>query len=174
MRLPNRRSTFRAALLEATKAHIILAQPIRPSKPLVMGGREVMGSDSFAVWFLFKGQNFDIARIYTRDGEWTGYYVDILETVEWEGADPTTLAPIVDLFLDLWITPAGRAHVLDEDELEEAERNGAIAGWDAAQARNELKELTQSIDAGRFPPQIVREFHPSPNEMVRMMDWWKT
>lgn len=161
-------------LLRATEELIVLAQPIAPSKPLVVGGEEVMGPGYGALWFLFKGQNFDVGRIYRPDGSFTGYYVDILEIVEWTGADPATLKPLVDLFLDLWITPDRRFRVLDEGELEEAQRTGAISRWDARQARNEMKELIESIRAGTFPPQVVRELRPSPAEVARIMDSWKT
>ncbi len=111
-----------------------------------------------AVWFLFKDRPFDVGRIYRPDGTWTGYYSDILEPVRWVDADPTTLQPITDLFLDLWIAPDGRHRVLDEDEFEEAIGRGILTGEQIDHARRVLHELTEATERGAFPPAVAKEF----------------
>src|SRR2546428_11547061 len=93
--------------LQATNNMIVVATGPAPSKPVEYSGEIVMDAGYRAVWFLFKDQPFDVVRIYRSDGAWTGYYADFLEPVRWKGADPTTLAPIIGLFLDLWIGPDG-------------------------------------------------------------------
>jgi len=119
-----------------------------------------MAAGYYAIWFLFKGRPFDIARFYRPDGAWTGYYADILEPVNWEAGDPETLKPIIDLFLDLWITPAGEYTVLDEDEFEEAVSRGRLSADQEAHARSTLQQLVEVIDRGTFPPTSVKEFRP--------------
>jgi predicted RNA-binding protein associated with RNAse of E/G family len=158
VRPPNRTFRFEATLLRAGDDCIILEHEARPSKPLNVGGEEVMASGYRVVWFLFNGKPYDIGRFYRPDGTWTGYYVDILEPVRWQDADPDTLEPIVDLFLDLWITPDGEGLILDEDELEEAVRQKAIPPERAGRAREVAERLLEATLRGDFPPEIVRKF----------------
>jgi predicted RNA-binding protein associated with RNAse of E/G family len=108
--------------------------------------------------FLFKDRPFIVGRVYRPNRTWTGYYVDVLETVQWEGANPNTLKPIKDLFLDLWIAPDGKYIVLDEDELEEAISLGHLTSERADHARSVLQELVEATERGEFPPAVVKEF----------------
>ena len=110
-----------------------------------------------AVWYLFQDEPFDIGRIYRPDGTWTGFYVDILAPVHWDGANPRTLQPLVDLFLDVWITPDGRHLVLDEDEFAQAQRELWIAPAQAEHAQRTLHQVIAGIAAGAFPPAVARE-----------------
>ncbi len=158
VRPPNRRSTYSSTLLHAGEDRIVIEQTISPSKPLRIDDQEVMGSGYHAVWFLYKEARWDVARVYQPDGTFTGYYADILEPVRWEGAGPHTLAPIVDLFLDLWIMPDGRVTVLDEDEFEAALSSGAISPQQGQEARRTLSELLERIRNHTFPPDVVREY----------------
>ena len=145
-------------LLHATDGMIVVAHTLGPSQPLESFGEVVMDAGYRAVWFLFKDQPFDVGRIYRPDGTWTGYYADVLEPVRWQGSDPTTLAPIIDLFLDLWIAPDGRFEVLDEDEFEEAIARGNITAHQIDHARSVLKQLIEATGQGDFPPEVVKEF----------------
>ena len=117
-----------------------------------------MDAGYWAVWFLFKHRPFDVGRFYRPDGTWTGYYVDVLEPVQWTGSDPTTLEPITDLFLDLWIAPDGRYVILDEDEFEEAISRGSLTPEQIGHARRVLQELTAATARGAFPPDVAKDF----------------
>jgi uncharacterized protein len=117
-----------------------------------------MASGYSVVWFLFKGQSYDIGRFYRPDGVWTGYYVDILEPVEWVGDDPHTITPLVDLELDLWIAPDLSHQILDKDEFEDSVRRGDLKSAQASQARSTLSQLVTLLDTGSFPPQVVRDY----------------
>ncbi len=110
------------------------------------------------IWFLFKDRPFDVGRVYRPDGTWTGYYVDVLEPVQWEASDPNTLKPITDLFLDLWIAPDGKCMVLDEDEFEEATSLGYLTNRQVHHARSVLGKLIAAAEREEFPPAMVREF----------------
>lgn len=126
-----------------------------------------MGSGYDVIWFLYKGRPYDIGRFYRPDGTFTGYYVDILEQVHWEGHDSRTLQPIVDLFLDLWITPEMEHRLLDEEELEEATRSGAVTERQRQHARTVAAELTSRIEAGVFPPPEVTRYAQEPSQLER-------
>jgi len=119
-----------------------------------------MAAGYWAVWFLFKDELFDVARLYRPDGTWTGYYADVLEPVRWSGDDPWSLDPIIDLFLDLWIAPDGGRVVLDEDEFEQAVASRYLSERQASQARKTLDELWEFTARGSFPPPTVRSFVP--------------
>jgi len=158
IRAPDRRFSFRSLLLNVTDDIIVTAHELSPSKPVEYLGDVVLDVGYWAVWFLFKGRPFDIGRVHRPDGTWTGYYADILEPVRWEGSDPTTLQPIVDLFIDLWVAPDGRYVVLDEDEFEEAISLGRLKSGQIDHARGVLRELIQATGRGEFPPAMVKEF----------------
>ena len=158
IRPPGRRVSMRSDLLQATNNMIVVATDLAPSKPVEYLGEIVMDAGYRAVWFLFKEQPFDIGRIYRPDGTWTGYYADVLEPVRWDGSDPTTLEPIIDLFLDLWIAPDGRFEVLDVDEFEEAGARGSITAYQIDHARRVLQKMIEATGRGDFPPAVVKQF----------------
>src|SRR5207245_10452820 len=118
----------------------------------------VMDAGYRAVWFLFKDQLYDVGRSYRPGGTWMGYYADVLEPVRWDGSDPTTLEPIIDLFLDLWIAPDGRFEVLDVDEFEEAGARGSITAYQIDHARRVLQKMIEATGRGDFPPAVVKQF----------------
>jgi len=158
VRPPARRASITARLLDATDEFVVLATALSPSRRVVYFGEIVMDVGYWAVWFVFKGRPFDVGRVYRPDGAWTGYYVDVLEPVQWEASDPTTLEPIIDLFLDLWIAPDGKYMVLDEDEFEEAISLGHLTDKQIDHARSVLQDLVEATRRDAFPPALVKEF----------------
>jgi uncharacterized protein len=147
---------------------LTFASRLYPKRPVIVSGEVAICSGNLAVWFLFQGRPFDLARIYTADGEFAGYYVDALESVSWRNGDADTLEPLVDLFLDLWIWPDLRVEVLDEDELAQAERQGVISRLSAATARATLNNLVTDVKSGRFPPREVVSFQLSDAELGKL------
>lgn len=162
IRAPDRRVFIETDILRATDDLIVVAHALSPSTPLTFRGEVVMERGYRAVWFLFKNQAYDVARVYRPDGPWTGYYVDVLEPVRWTGAEPATLEPVIDLFLDLWIAPDGGYAVLDEDEFEEAIARGVLTPRQVNHARQVLGDLVEATAQGGFPPQVVKDFRPPP------------
>jgi predicted RNA-binding protein associated with RNAse of E/G family len=158
VRLPDRRTTFDALLLEADEEHLVLAHQVFPARPVHYFDEEILGSGYWLVWFLFQGEPFDVGRFYRPDGTWTGYYADVLEQVRWEPGNPPTIEPVIDLYLDLWIAPDGRYLVLDEDELAEALQEGHISPERAEWARAVLGRLVAATERGEFPPSVARAF----------------
>lgn len=158
VRPPDRRVSIKSQLLEANSDTIIVAHAYSPSRPVTHCGEIVLDVGYWGIWFLFKNRSFDAGRVYRPDRTWMGYYVDVLEPVRWKASDPSTLEPITDLFLDLWIAPDGKHTVLDEDEFEEAVNLGYLTSKQADHARNVLQELVKATARGEFPPAVVREF----------------
>jgi uncharacterized protein len=158
MRPPNRRVSVKSQLVSANGDTIVVAHEYSPSKPVTHCGEIVLDVGFWGIWFLFKHRSFDVGRVYRPDGTWMGYYVDVLEPVQWKASDPSTLEPITDLFLDLWIAPDGKYMVLDEDEFEEAVNLGYLTRKQADHARSVLQELVMATERGEFPPAVVRDF----------------
>ena len=155
LRPPNRRSQFEVELLSADERTLVFSHLVHPTKSLVYRGEEVIADGYRAMWFLFKDRPYDIGRFYNLDGRWVGYYVDVLESVRWQGAEAETLEPLIDLFLDLWIAPDGSYEVLDEDEFEEALHLGHISAAQGAHARRVLDDIVDGVRSGTFLPDMV-------------------
>ena len=159
-RLPDRATYFQQQLLYEDKDVIVTTQRIKPSAPIVLNGETVVGDNFTAIWFVFTDLWYDIGKIYNLNNEWTGYYCDIIMPVKRSSGQ----FEIVDLFLDLWISPDGSYEIQDEDEFENALRNGFIDVELAEKARSSLKELIHEVVTGRFPPEFVKEFSTSITE----------
>jgi predicted RNA-binding protein associated with RNAse of E/G family len=152
------RITFEASLLRADRDVIIMSHVAHPSKPLYHAGQPVIESGYDVVWFLFKGEPYDIGRFYRPDGTWTGYYIDILEPVRWLEDDALSIDPLIDLALDLWIAPDGSLQVLDEDELVAFVSHGGLTSVQASYARHTLTELVSAHKDESFPPSLVKSY----------------
>ena len=131
---------------------------LAPKAPLRFDGEVVLDRGYWGAWFLGNGAGHDLGKVYRPDGRHTGYYVDVLEPVRWRGDNPASIAPLTDLFLDLWLAPDGRFTVLDEPEFAEAEARGWITPEQAAHARRTLADLVERARAGRLVPPEARAF----------------
>lgn len=144
------------------------ARSLAMADPLLIGGAVALESGSDAVWFTFPGAWHDIGRFHRADGSFTGIYANILTPCVFAPGDWHT----TDLFLDLWI-PASRSYqtgvpqsgdphltpdLLDEEELDEAERAGWLDPELASRAREEARRLIDEAEAGRWPPPVVYEW----------------
>ena len=153
-RLPDRVNYFQQQLLYEDEKVIVTSQKIKPSSPIVLNGETVLGDNFTAVWFVFTGLWYDIGKIYNLNNEWTGYYCDIMKPVK-RSSDQFE---IVDLFLDLWVSPDGSYEIQDEDEFENALEEGIISTQLAEKARNALDNLIGEVVSGKFPPEFVKNF----------------
>jgi predicted RNA-binding protein associated with RNAse of E/G family len=123
-------------------------------RPVVVDGRTVLEADSPVVWLTFPGEWHDIGRFHGPDGLFTGYYANILTPVHVDGDVWDT----TDLFLDLFVSPSGQVHLLDEDELAEAERLGWVDAGLARRARAEADRLARAARDGAWPPPVARSW----------------
>ena len=159
-RLPDRVNHFQQQLLYVDDEVIVTSQRVKPSSPIVQNGETVLADDFAAVWFVFTGLWYDVGKIYNLSNEWTGYYCDIMKPVK-RSIDATgklDCFEITDLFLDLWINPDGTYEIQDEDEFEDAIRDGVIDTELAEKARDALSALIVEVETGKFPPQFVQKY----------------
>lgn len=157
IRPPGRVSVFTADVVIAGDDMIAMRTTLERARPLVVREREVLGNGYRAIWFLRKNAGWDIAAVYNPNGDFRGYYVDILDPVYWHDADTESLLPIVDLFLDVWIDADGWFEVLDQDEFEEAAERGWITEGQRDHALRVLAEVEEGICTASFPPREVRQ-----------------
>lgn len=155
-RLPDRLDVFEQIVVERTEEYVVtflLASPARP--PALAAGQVMLETGSPLIWFTYPDLWYDIGTFHRADGTLTGYYANLLTPVvmtdhRWE----TT-----DLCLDVWV-PADRSDpiLLDEDDLEEAVREGWMDEATEWRTRRLAEELLREARAGRWPPQHVEEW----------------
>lgn len=148
--------TYRQLVLESGPAGIVTFQSRAPiESPAVVDGATILEPGSPVIWFTFAGSWHDIGLFHRADGTFTGVYANILTPVEFvgDGAWATT-----DLCLDVWVPRSGRARLLDEAELDEAEAASLVDRGLAGRARAEAAALLRDHSAGRWPPRLVGEW----------------
>ncbi len=119
-----------------------------------MNGVEVIKNGYHMLYFAFVGKNYDVLKVYDREGNFRGLYVDVLAYTKREG----NTIEMLDLFLDIFIFPDGRAFLLDEDELEMALNYGMIDRETFDLAYRIAREILEKIKRKEFPPEIVWEY----------------
>ena len=155
-RPPHPISRYPGLLVSVTKQSLAIQSRLHLAHPRQVAGRIIAASGYWAIWFVFKGKWFDIGKFYDESKNWLGYYCDIVKPIRRLMSGSST-SPLTDLFLDIWITPDCEAHVLDEDELENAVRHGFISKSMAAKARSQVQMLVRKIELHEFPPTRVKE-----------------
>ena len=154
-RLPDNINHFEQPLLYEDQSVIVTTQQITPSTPIVIEDITVLGPNFWAIWFIFAKRWYDLGKIYNPQGEFTGYYCDIIKPMQKSG----TQIEITDLFLDLWVTPELSYQILDRDEFVSARQNGWIKPKLANQAEQALNQLIDTIESTHFPPAPVKLFN---------------
>jgi predicted RNA-binding protein associated with RNAse of E/G family len=156
LRPPGRLEVFvQRLLLDTPEVKITLAESVPFDPPIRIEGRVALEAGSDAVWFTFPDLWHDIGRFHRADGEFTGIYANILTPTVFH---PGGLWKTTDLFLDIWLNPDGRFTVLDEDQLRAAEEEGWVSPAEATRAREEVERIEIEFRAGRWPPDVVREW----------------
>lgn len=123
-------------------------------KPSVLEGKIVTENGYKGILFEFVDEWYEIIKIWDHDGDLVGYYCNInAPPVMFDGG-----YEITDLFLDLWVYPDLKYHILDEDELLEAVKTGLISNELSEKANDVLARLLKMVSDGRFPPEILDEY----------------
>ncbi|USS40071.1 DUF402 domain-containing protein [Thermococcus aggregans] len=122
--------------------------------PLRVDGVEVIKNGYTMVYFAFAGENYDVLKVYDEEGNFKGLYVDVLAYTKREG----NTIEMLDLFLDVFIFPDGRAFLLDEDELEMALTYGLIDKETFDFAYRVAGEILEKLKRNDFPPKTVWEY----------------
>ncbi|AIF68995.1 hypothetical protein PAP_02870 [Palaeococcus pacificus DY20341] len=122
--------------------------------PLKVNGVKVIDNNYKMLYFAFVGKNYDVLKVYDREGNFKGLYVDVLAyTKRYENT-----LEMLDLFLDIFIFPNGEHFLLDEEELEMALNYGIVDKETVDFAYNIAREIMEKIEKGEFPPKIVWEY----------------
>ncbi len=161
-RPPQRTSLLQGRLLAINARALWYVTDLRPKTPILFEGKPVLESGYLAVWDIRKHAWFDVGKIFTPGGVHTGYYADVLEPVSWDGAALDSLAPLTDLFLDLWLSPSGRFAVLDEDEFAEAVAQGHLTAEQIAGARATCDKLVKRARLGTLVSPELAAFQLRP------------
>ncbi|MCA6214515.1 DUF402 domain-containing protein [Thermococcus bergensis] len=122
--------------------------------PLFVNGVKVIENGYTMIYFAFIGENYDILKVYDREGNFKGLYVDVLAYTKREG---DTLE-MLDLFLDIFIFPNGEIFLLDEDELEMALLYELIDKETFDFAYSKAREIIEKFRKGLFPPDVVWQY----------------
>lgn len=150
--LPDRVHRSQQHLLYADEDVIVTTQRVKPSSPIIQNDKTVLGNNFPVIWFVFTNLWYSVAKVYNLENKWTGYYCDILKPVK-RGMDANgklNRFEITDLFLDLWVNPAGDYEVQDEDEFEAAVQEGVINTDLEKKVREALKALIAEVASGHL------------------------
>lgn len=151
-RPPDRVQLFRQTVVARTPEYTVTYLPgAELPRPVSAGGRVILEPGAPVVWFTYPSLWHDIGRFHLLSGEFTGCYANVLTPVrmgeeEWE----TT-----DLFLDVWVPERGEPALLDENELEEALREGWLDATTADTAKAHARALLAAAREGSWPPPHV-------------------
>ena len=96
--------------------------------------------------YFFK-EGFKVSKFYKPDGQLLYYYCDIVEFTFDEETDALT---VTDLLADVIIYPDGTHHVIDLDELADAQEQNLITGVQLNRALRQLNKLLTIIQRKEF------------------------
>ena len=88
-----------------------------------------------------------VSKFYNKDGSFKFWYCDIIDYEYDKNEDKYV---IIDLLLDVIVHEDGRYEVLDEDELDEALKDGIVTQEIKDEATKKLNELLDIIKSGKF------------------------
>jgi predicted RNA-binding protein associated with RNAse of E/G family len=154
-RPPNRMDIFvQDLVVDQDDCKVTLHENTPLTSELYIADRLIYEPGSPIVWFVFPGEWYDVGRFHLSDGTHTGYYVNLIAPPDLDRSTWT----MYDLYLDLWVDLEGNHRVLDQDEFDEAVDNGWIDEVAAARARETLSQLIMKVEAGGWPPAVVRDY----------------
>lgn len=96
--------------------------------------------------YFFK-EGFKVSKFYKPDGQLLYYYCDIVEFTFDEETDALT---VTDLLADVIIYPDGTHHVIDLDELADAQEQNLITGVQLNRSLRQLNKLLNIIQCKEF------------------------
>ncbi len=127
-----------------------------------MNGVKVIDNGYRMVYFAFIGENYDILKVYDKNGNFKGgLYMDVLAYTKRYG----NTIEMLDLFLDIFVFPNGEAFLLDEDELEMALNYRLIDKETIDFAYSVANEILEKLKRKEFPPEIVWKYEWGGTEM---------
>lgn len=157
---------FPAVVLHEDDEGIVVANLLRPSKPLIVDDTLLLDANYLGIWFCCVSAWHDVGAVYDHDNQLNGYYCDICTPIT-RRADGYALT---DFFLDLWIYPDGRYVLLDEDEFAAAVTRGILTNEQRVTVQNELARLVAEVEAGVFPSKRIRRLLTLPENVDKVRE----
>lgn len=138
-------------LVHESESIVVLFTERYAGPKLSIEGEQAMDVGGSILWFLFPGAWHDIGKFYLSDGTFTGWYTNLCTPWQANGDDWSS----TDLFLDHWISVAGKSVWLDEDEFEEACAKKLLTEDQQERTREQRDQIQQKINAKSWPPAEV-------------------
>jgi protein associated with RNAse G/E len=134
-------------LVELSNDVAVVRAPFKPfgTKPVFVDGVPLVSGDVFTEYY-FLNRWYNVYHIADADGAVKGWYCNVTRPPE---VDEDGIS-YVDMALDLFVHPDGRATVLDEDEFALASES-VYDRRDVEPARVALQDLLQTTAEGRLP-----------------------
>ncbi len=101
----------------------------------------------------FFNEGFKISKFYKQDGQLLYYYCDI---VEFDFDETKQALTVTDLLADVIIYPNGIHHVVDLDELADAQEQSLISSTQLNRSLRQLDKLLNIIQKGEFPKLLAQ------------------
>ena len=101
----------------------------------------------------FFNEGFKISKFYKQDGQLLYYYCDI---VEFDFDETKQALTVTDLLADVIIYPNGIHHVVDLDELADAQEQSLISSAQLNRSLRQLDKLLNIIQKGEFPKLLAQ------------------
>lgn len=101
----------------------------------------------------FFNEGFKISKFYKSDGQLLYYYCDI---VEFDFDETGQALTVTDLLADVIIYPSGIHHVVDLDELADAQEQALISSAQLNRSLRQLDKLLNIIQKGEFQKLLVQ------------------
>lgn len=101
----------------------------------------------------FYKEGFKISKFYKPDGQLLYYYCDI---VEFDFDETEQALTVTDLLADVIIYPSGAYHIVDLDELADAQEQALISSSQLNRSLRQLNQLLNIIQQGEFPQLLTK------------------
>ncbi len=156
LRPPDREEVFVQQLVwDGPSVKVTLASDMTLAQPKHIADEVVLETGSSVVWFTFPDVWHDIGRFHDREGRFTGLYANVLTPPEFLPGDVWTTT---DLYLDVWMDPAGKVELLDHDQLAQAVASGLVSTSLGERATREARHILRLAGRGAWPPPVVHEW----------------
>ncbi|MFP4051653.1 MAG: DUF402 domain-containing protein [Thermoplasmata archaeon] len=149
---------WKQKLLADDEDMIVSSFIFRLSKPFTPLGEEPLINDGYyGVLFDLLDKWFNVVKIFEEDKTLVGYYSDIrTPPFKCEGGYEAE-----DLFVDFWVETDGTYYILDMEEFEVAEIDDKYH----KKVKETIDKLKDMIDNDEYPPQKVKEFELTADEI---------
>ncbi len=139
----NRRVLSYGGELKARDAHTVTVRAVFTMPPQKLGYLSLVTGDVLEEVF-YLGRYYNVFEICSAGGAVKGWYANITRPATVSGGGDAPLEVIwQDLALDVWMSPDGRARILDEDEF--AQILPELNDQDAAAAREALRQAESDL-----------------------------